>query len=107
MRIDILSENPAESELLLQAVGLRPEHRVLWVARTTAEAAHLCATDAPALVLLDVVGTTLDPVMATRQVKAATSSAIAMRAPELRCLRDSRLTIHARHQLCNPSFKAL
>lgn len=76
MRIGIVNDHPAESELLRRVVGLRPEHCVIWMARTTDDAVALCLADAPDLVLLDVVGGSIDAVSATRAIRARVSCAL-------------------------------
>jgi two-component system response regulator WspF len=54
MKIGIVHARPNEADMLRRAVGLKPEHHVVWIARTGAEAVELFAKNAPELVLMDL-----------------------------------------------------
>ena len=75
MRIGIVNDLPGETEVLLQAVALKPEHQVVWIAKTGAEAMELCAKETPDLILMDLLAG-IDGVEATRRIMASAPCAI-------------------------------
>jgi two-component system response regulator WspF len=68
MKIGIANSQPAAIDILRRAVMLAPSHRVIWTAASGAEAVELCTTDAPDLVLMDLMVSGMDGVEATRQI---------------------------------------
>ena len=76
MRIGIVDDRPLAVEALRRAVALRPEDRVIWVARHGGEAVELCAKATPDLVLMDLLMPGMDGVEATRRIMASTPCAI-------------------------------
>ena len=76
MRIGIVNERVLETEILRRAVALTPEHQVVWIAKTGAEAVELCARETPDLVLMDVCMAGMDGVETTRRIMASAPCAI-------------------------------
>ena len=76
MRIGILSGAVRETEILQRAVALQPEHRLLWSAKTGAEAVTRCAMETPDVVLLDLLVGRKDGLEATRQITASGQCAV-------------------------------
>jgi two-component system response regulator WspF len=74
VRIGIVNRRVHETEILRRA--LTPEHQVIWIATTGADAVELCAQRTPDLVLMDVLVDGMDGVEATRQIMASTPCAI-------------------------------
>ena len=75
MRIGIVYERIPDTNILLQAVALTPEHHVIWIGASGADAVELCARETPDLILIDSL-TGLDAVEATRRIMANTPCAI-------------------------------
>ena len=76
MRVAIVNDDSVAVEVLRRALGDAPEHTIAWVARDGAEAVRRCQTDAPDLVLMDLLMPVMDGVEATRQIMARTPCAI-------------------------------
>ena len=76
MRIGIVNKGDRETDLLRRAVALKPEHQVIWSAKTGAEGVARCATERADLVLMDVCLSDMDGVEATRQIMAIAPCAI-------------------------------
>jgi two-component system response regulator WspF len=75
VRIGIVSNLSRETEVLQQALALKPEHRVIWIGRTSADAVELCAKETPDLVLMGLLGGT-DGIEATRRIMITAPCAI-------------------------------
>jgi two-component system, chemotaxis family, response regulator WspF len=75
VRIGIINERRRETEVLLQAVALKPEHHVIWIGKSGADAVELCARETPDLILIDLLAG-LDGVDATRRIMASAPCAI-------------------------------
>jgi two-component system response regulator WspF len=56
VRIGIVSALPELIESLRQAIALRPQHQLLWVAADGAHGVELCAQERPDLLLMTLVG---------------------------------------------------
>ena len=76
MRVAIVNDDPVAIEMLRRALRQMPEHAVAWVARDGAEAVERCGSDAPDVVLMDLLMPVMDGVEATRQIMARTPCAI-------------------------------
>jgi chemotaxis response regulator CheB len=76
VRIGIVSHAAPAAEVLRCAVGLKPEHRVIWVASSGAEALERCSKVTPDLILLDLLVPGMDAVETTRRIMATTPCAI-------------------------------
>ena len=76
MRIGILSGAARETKILQHAVALKPEHRLLWSAKTGAEAVECCVTQMPDLVLMDLGVGGKDGADATRRITGSGQCAI-------------------------------
>jgi two-component system, chemotaxis family, response regulator WspF len=76
MRIGIVHAKREHADILQRVVGLRPEHRVVWLAQTGAEALALCAKAAPDLVLIDPLSAESGGLQVIRQLRASTTCAI-------------------------------
>jgi chemotaxis response regulator CheB len=76
VRIGIVNDLPAMSELLRRIVGLAPKHHVIWVAGSGAEAVELCVHDTPDLVLMDLVMPGMNGAETTRRIMAGTPCAV-------------------------------
>jgi two-component system, chemotaxis family, response regulator WspF len=76
MRIAILSGAERETEILQRAVALKPEHQLLWSAKTGAEAVACCVRQMPDLVLMDSAVGGKDGVDATRRITVSGQCAI-------------------------------
>jgi two-component system response regulator WspF len=76
MKIGIVNDMPLAVEALQRALALKPEYRVIWVARNGMEAVELCAKTTPDLLLMDLIMPLLDGVEATRRIMAQTPCAI-------------------------------
>lgn len=83
MKIGIVSDVPETVETLRRAVGLKPEHRLVWIGHDAAQAVALCLQERPDLVLMDLLLPGLDGVEATRQIMAATPCAILVVTPNV------------------------
>jgi chemotaxis response regulator CheB len=75
VRIGIINERPRETEVLLQAVALKPEHHVIWIGKSGGDAVELCARETPDLILIGLLAG-LDGVDATRRIMASAPCAI-------------------------------
>jgi chemotaxis response regulator CheB len=75
VKIGIVSDRPRETEILLQAVALEPEHHVIWIGTSGAEAVNLCEKDTPNLILMGLLEG-MDGVEATRRIMASAPCAI-------------------------------
>lgn len=76
MKIGIVNDLPVATEALRRAIGLKPEHHVIWVANNGAEAVAMCNKQRPDLVLMDLLMPVMDGVEATRRIMASTPCAI-------------------------------
>lgn len=76
MRIGIVNDMPLAVEALRRALVRAPEHQVVWVAGSGAEAVQRCREDTPDLLLMDLLMPEMDGVEATRQIMAETPCAI-------------------------------
>jgi two-component system response regulator WspF len=75
VRIGIVNMLARETEVLLQAVALKPEHHVIWIGTSSADAVELCARETPDLILMGLLAG-MDGVEATRRIMASTPCAI-------------------------------
>ena len=75
MRIGIVNERPCETEVLLQAVALQPDHQVIWIGKSGSDAVEFCTRETPDLVLIDLLAG-VDGVEATRRIMADAPCAI-------------------------------
>jgi two-component system response regulator WspF len=75
VKIGIVSDRPRETEILVQAVALKPEHHVVWIGTSGAEAVDLCAKDTPNLILMGLLEG-MDGVEATRRIMTSAPCAI-------------------------------
>jgi two-component system, chemotaxis family, response regulator WspF len=75
VRIGVVDNLPREAEVLRQAVALKPEHQVIWIGRSGAEAVELCAKETPDLILMGLHAG-MDGVEATRRIMASAPCAI-------------------------------
>jgi two-component system response regulator WspF len=75
VRIGIVNNLPRETEALLQAVALKPEHHVIWMGKSGADAVELCARETPDLILMGLLAG-MDGVEATRRIMASAPCAI-------------------------------
>jgi chemotaxis response regulator CheB len=78
MRIGIVNNTARETEVLLQAVAQKPEHHVIWIGKSGADAVELCGKETPDLILMGVLAglADMDCVEATRRIMARTPCAI-------------------------------
>jgi len=76
MRIGIVNDMPLAVEALQRALAVKPDYRVIWVARNGMEAVELCAKATPDLILMDLIMPVMDGVEATRRIMAQTPCAI-------------------------------
>ena len=76
MRIGIVASAAATTDVLQRALGLKPEHHVIWVAASGADAVERCSTDPPDLVLMDLLLAGMGGVEATRRIMTGTPCAI-------------------------------
>jgi chemotaxis response regulator CheB len=76
VRIGIVNDLPAISELLRRIVGLTPKHHVIWIAGSGAEAIELCVNETPDLVLMDLVMPSMNGAETTQRIMASTPCAI-------------------------------
>jgi two-component system response regulator WspF len=76
VRIGILSGAARETKILQHAVALKPEHRLLWSAKTGAEAVERCVMQMPDLVLMVLGLGGADGVDATRRITSSGQCAI-------------------------------
>jgi two-component system response regulator WspF len=76
VKIGIVTSVAATADVLRRAVALKPEHHVIWVAASGAEAVERCSKATPDLILLDLLLTGMDGVETTRRIMATTSCAI-------------------------------
>jgi two-component system response regulator WspF len=75
VRIGIVNDRPQETEVLVQAVALKPEHHVIWIGTSGAEAVQLCAKETPNLILMGLLAG-MDGVEATRRIMTSAPCAI-------------------------------
>jgi chemotaxis response regulator CheB len=75
VRIGIVTELPQETEVLRQAVSLKPEHHVIWAATSGATAVELCRRETPDLILMGLLAG-LDGVETTRRIMTSAPCAI-------------------------------
>ncbi len=75
MNIAIVAPRP-DVAVLDRAIGLNPEHRVLWTTGNGAEAARKCVSNPPDLVLLSGTLEDMDGAEATRRIVAETRCVI-------------------------------
>jgi two-component system response regulator WspF len=75
VRIGIINNLSRETEALLQAVALKPEHHVIWMGRSGADAVELCARETPDLILMGLLAG-MDGAEATRRIMASAPCAI-------------------------------
>jgi len=75
VRIGIANNLPRETEILRQAVALKPEHHVIWIGINGAEAVALSAKETPDLILMGLRAGT-DGIEATRLIMASAPCAI-------------------------------
>jgi two-component system, chemotaxis family, response regulator WspF len=71
MRIGIVTERLPDAEVLVHALALKPEYRVIWIVKGGANAVELSATNAPDLILIDMFAGK-DGIESTRQIMAST-----------------------------------
>jgi len=76
VRIGIVNDLPAMSELLRRIVGLTQKHHVIWIAGSGAEAVELCGTQTPDLVLMDLVMPGMNGAETTQRIMASTPCAV-------------------------------
>ena len=76
MKIGIVNDLPAVATLLQRVVGIDPDNRVIWIAKSGAEAVALCAKETPDLILMDIVMPEMDGVETTRRIMASSPCAI-------------------------------
>jgi two-component system response regulator WspF len=76
VRISIVNERVRDADALRRAVALTPEHRVIWIAKTGAEAVERCTRETPDLLLMDLFMAGMDGVEATRRIMASAPCAI-------------------------------
>jgi two-component system, chemotaxis family, response regulator WspF len=78
VRIGIVNNMSRETEVLLQAVARKPEHQVIWIGKSGADAVELCAKETPDLILMGLLAglADMDCVEATRRIMARTPCAI-------------------------------
>jgi chemotaxis response regulator CheB len=75
VRIGIVTNLSRETEVLLQAVALKPEHHVIWIGKSGADAVELCGKETPDLILMGLLAG-MEGVEATRRIMASTPCAI-------------------------------
>jgi two-component system response regulator WspF len=76
VKIGIVNDLPAVATLLQRVVAIDPANRVIWVAKSGAEAVELCAKETPDLILMDIVMPEMDGVETTRRIMARSPCAI-------------------------------
>ena len=76
MRIALVNDVMAAVEAMRRVVLSTREHQVAWIARDGAAALELCASDAPDLILMDLIMPGMDGVEATRRIMARQPCAI-------------------------------
>jgi chemotaxis response regulator CheB len=84
VRIGVVTNVAAVAEVLRRVVGLKPEHHVIWVAASGAEAVARCSKETPDLVLIDLLLAGMDGVETTRRIMASTPCAILLVTPSVR-----------------------
>ncbi|WP_250466580.1 chemotaxis response regulator protein-glutamate methylesterase [Caballeronia sp. GAFFF2] len=76
MKIGIVNDMQLAVEALRRALAIRPDLEILWVASDGRQAVDLCASQAPDVVLMDLVMPNMDGVAATRHIMAKSPCAI-------------------------------
>jgi two-component system, chemotaxis family, response regulator WspF len=72
VRIGIVPDGPLDEQTLRRSVALQPAYRVVWSARSAAEAIERCAGELPDLVLIGLQADGVSGVDATRQIMSRT-----------------------------------
>ncbi len=88
MRIGIVANAAATTDVLRRALALQPEHQVIWIAATGAEAVACCSKEPPDLVLLDVLLGGASGVEATRVIMTSRPCPILLVAASVRVNAD-------------------
>ncbi|KAF3887208.1 MULTISPECIES: chemotaxis response regulator protein-glutamate methylesterase [Nostocales] len=78
MRIAIVNDAPIAVEALRQAIAMKPDYEIAWVAFDGVEAVTKCSVDTPDLILMDVLMPEMDGVEATRRIMSQSPCAILM-----------------------------
>jgi len=76
MRIALVNDVMAAVEAMRRVVLSTRDHQVAWIARDGSEALDLCASDAPDLILMDLIMPGMGGVEATRRIMARNPCAI-------------------------------
>lgn len=76
MKIGIVNDTGMATQAIVMALGSTGEHRVLWTAASGPEAIRRCAENLPDLVLMDLVMSGMNGVVATREIMRASPTGI-------------------------------
>lgn len=76
MKIGIVNDLEMAVQAISSALNSTKEHRVLWIAKTGAEAVRLCRENTPDLVLMDLVMPGMNGAETTRQIMGACPTGI-------------------------------
>ena len=76
MKIGIVNDTDMAARAIAAAINSSGDHRVVWTARSGAEAIGLCRENLPDLVLMDLVMPGMTGASATREIMASTPTAI-------------------------------